>query len=50
MSYIAPADARLFKLGKKELQTIASGKSKDSAAAQAELDRRKANRAAKRAA
>ena len=42
--YIPPADQEMFRMGRKELKQIAAGKSARAKAAQAELDRRTANK------
>lgn len=43
-TYIKPASEEMFRLGKVELKQIAAGKSARAKAAQAELDRRTANK------
>lgn len=48
-AFVKNQDAEMFGLGGKELRAAAAGRGRQAERAQAEIDRRAANRAAKRA-
>lgn len=49
MTYVKPADPEMFRMGKNELVAIAAGRGKRATAAQAEIERRRLNKATAKA-